>query len=261
MLPLRVTVVDDEPPARQRLEDLLERASGVELVGSFGSGREAACAIRREPPDLLFLDVQMPGLSGLELLEEIEGRDMPQVVFVTAYDRYAVQAFELYAVDYLLKPFEDDRFFEALERARERARLERVDRLSLDLVRHLRRGGQPEPEDAATARSVDRIAVRKRGGIVLVPVEAIDYIEADGAYERIHTPEAVHLAREGMANLEERLAPKGFLRIHRSTLVKVGRIAAVEPGAGGAWAVRLKNGTTLRVSRGRVEALRGWLGL
>lgn len=258
---IRIVVVDDEPPARQRIEDLLARRSGVEVTGTFGSGREAVRALRRDPPDLVFLDVQMPELSGIEVVEAVGVEAMPPVVFVTAYDRYAVHAFELCAVDYLLKPYTDERFFEALDRALERLRLARVDRLGEDLLRLLRDREPGAPAAGGEAPRLDRIPVRKRDRIVLVPVDDVDYVEADGPYEKVHAGGAVHLIREGMASLEARLDPRRFARIHRSVIVNLDRVAAVEPTAGGDWALRLADGTTLRVSRTRADAVRRRLGI
>lgn len=260
--PLRVAIVDDEPPARQRIEDLLGRRDDVEVVASLGSGGEAVRAIRRDAPDLVFLDVHMPEVSGLEVVERLGPDAMPAVVFVTAYDRYAVQAFELCAVDYLLKPYEDERFFAALDRVCDRIRLERVERVGDELLRLLRRGSPDSPTEPAAARApLERLAVRKRDRIVLLPVGKVDFIEADGSYERVHAGGDVHLVREGMARLEESLDPGRFARIHRSTIVNLDRVASVEPGSAGDGAVRLRDGTTLRVSRTRAGELRRRLGI
>ncbi|MFP3939947.1 MAG: LytR/AlgR family response regulator transcription factor [Thermoanaerobaculia bacterium] len=259
---LRIAVVDDEPPARQRIEDLLARREDVEVVASVGSGREAVRALRRDEPDLVFLDVQMPEVSGLEVVERVGPAAMPAVVFVTAYDRYAVRAFELCAVDYLLKPYEDERFFAAFERALDRIRLERVERVSDELLRLLGGGaGDRRGEAALPEPPLERLAVRKHDRIVLLPVEQVDFIEADGSYERVHAGGEVHLVREGMTRLEERLDPRRFARIHRSTIVNLDRVDVVEAGAAGDGAVRLRDGTALRVSRTRAGELRRRLGI
>jgi len=259
--PLRVLIVDDEPLARQRLLDLLEQAEGVEITGTGDSGKAAVKAIRAERPDLVLLDVQMPGLTGLDVVREIGPGNMPVTVFVTAYDQHALAAFELAALDYLLKPFEDERFFQALQRARDTIRLRKVGELQEGLL-SLLQGKQSElPEPTEKAGYLERIAVEMRGQVRVVPVEQIDFISADGAYAELHAGEKMYVIRERMQNLEERLDPARFFRIHRSTIVQLDRVEALLTASGGDYAVRLADGKRLRVSRGRRDELARRLGL
>ena len=244
---LRVLVADDEPPARQRVLDLLAREGGVEVVGEAGSGVEAARQVRALRPDLVFLDVQMPGMTGLEVLREIGPEDMPAVVFVTAYDRHAVEAFELAAVDYLLKPYTADRFRQALDRAREAAR--RPGAALDDRLRALLAAAPPPPTYPA------RIAVESRGRVRYVPVEDVDYLAAADAYVEVHAGAETFLVRDRMQDLEDRLDPALFVRVHRSTIVRLDRVESLLIGRQGDYAVRLRDGTRLAVARGRRETL------
>jgi two-component system, LytTR family, response regulator len=243
---LRVLVVDDEPLVRRGLRALLGEESGIELVAEARNGREALALIRAERPDLVFLDVQMPGLSGLGVLEALAPEERPAVVFVTAFDRYAVHAFDLHAVDYLLKPFDEERFRTALGRARERLRpgTNPGTRAALDaLLAELRSAATP-------GDTPDRLAVREGGRIVLVPVGEIDWIEAADNYVRLHRAGGYHLLRESLARLEQTLDPKRFARIHRSAIVNLSRVRALEPLSGGEYEVILEGGRRLTLSRG-----------
>jgi two-component system, LytTR family, response regulator len=257
--PLRVLVVDDEPLGRVRVEDLIRREPGVELVGSAADGTAAVDAIRTLRPDLVFLDVQMPGKTGLEVVREIGPDAMPATIFVTAYDQYAIQAFDVAAVDYLVKPFDDERFEQALQRARRLLALEGMDRLRGQLLTLL--GGGPAPaESAPGTRYLERIAVDSRGRMESVPVSDIDYIVASGPYARLQVGQRRHVIRETMQALEENLDPRRFLRVHRSVIVRLDLVEALLRGPGGDSEVRLKDGIRLRVSRSRREALERWLG-
>lgn len=263
---LQVLIVDDELLARQRLEDLLGDQDEVEIVGTCEGGQQAIDAIEAHDPDLVFLDVQMPGYSGLDVVQEIGAEQMPVVIFVTAYDEYALRAFDVAALDYLLKPFDDERFERALARAREAIKLREVDRLRGRLATLL--DGTPEAaseEDAsdadAASRYLERIAVESRGQVRIVPVDKIDYITASGPYAELHVGEDVHLIRERMQTLEDRLDPACFMRVHRSAIVQLDRIDVLLYNAGGDYAVRLKDGERLSVSRGRRVELEERLGL
>ena len=231
---IRVLVVDDEPLARQRIEDLLVKTGDMEVIDTASSGTEAVQKIRDLHPDLVFLDVQMPGMTGVEIADAI-GRDkMPPTIFVTAYDTHAVKAFELDALDYLVKPFDDERFEQAIARAR------RI---------------QPaEPY-------MQRIPVDIRGQVRIVPVDMVDYITASGPYAELHVGDRTFAIRERMQTLEERLDPARFFRVHRSAIARLDLIDAILRGSGGDYGVRLKNGTELSLSRSRREALEEKLGL
>jgi two-component system LytT family response regulator len=275
--PLRVLIVDDELLARQRLEDLLAGEEGVAIVGMASDGDEAVEAIRSLHPDVVFLDVQMPGRTGMEVVREIGPEQMPVTVFVTAYDQFALQAFEVAAVDYLLKPYDDERFEQAFRRARKLAELSEVERLAGRLRTLLGGGAVPAsalastdatPAVAATTPTspsatpyTERIAVEMRGQVRVVPVDEIEYITASGPYAELHTKERGFVIRERMQALEERLDPALFLRIHRSIIVRLDTIDTLLRGGGGDYAVRLKNGVKLKVSRTRVDELERRMGV
>lgn len=271
---VRVLIVDDEPLARARLEDLVRAQPRAEVVGMASDGDEAVGAIRDLRPDLVFLDVQMPGKTGVEVVREVGAENMPITVFCTAYDQFALQAFELAAVDYLLKPYDDERFEQAFERARRMVELAEVGRLTERLAALLgARSAAPVP-DASPATVVpspspappagqwlERIPVEMRGQVRVVPVDEIEYVTASGPYAELHTSERGFVIRERMQALEERLDPARFLRIHRSVIVRLDRIDTLLRGGGGDYAVRLKSGVKLRVSRTRVEELEKRMGV
>ncbi|MEP6729551.1 MAG: LytTR family DNA-binding domain-containing protein [bacterium] len=260
--PLRVLVVDDEPLNRMRLEDLLRREAGVAEIHSASDGFEAVTAIRAERPDLVFLDVQMPGKSGLDVVREIGADAMPATIFVTAYDQYAVEAFAVAAVDYLVKPFDDERFEEAFRRAKKVLAAQDMGRLRKQLLAILQPavGGERENQPSASPY-LERLAVEIRGTVRPVLVRDIDYITSDGPYAELHVGAKRYVIRETMQTLEERLDPAKFMRVHRSVIVRLDLIETLERGAGGDGELRLRGGTQLRVSRTRREALERWLGL
>ncbi len=265
---LRVLIVDDELLARQRLEDLLTTHDNVHIVGLVDDGEQAIEAIRQQDIDLVFLDVQMPGYSGVDVVEEIGPKNMPAVIFVTAYDQYALKAFDVAALDYLLKPFDDERFEQALNRAREAITLRKVDTLRDRLAHLLDDVGSseaPSPEPSAGASNgspyLERIAVESRGQVRVVPVKSIDYVTASGPYAELHVGDTTHVIRERMQTLEDRLDPSAFMRIHRSTIVRLDEIDALLHNPGGDYAVRLKSGERLSVSRSRRDELEDRLGL
>jgi two-component system, LytTR family, response regulator len=269
--PIRVLIVDDEPLARQRLEDLLRAESGVEIVASVDNGAAAVEAVRSLRPDIAFLDVQMPGRTGIDVVREVGPEAMPLTIFVTAYDRYALQAFDLAAVDYLVKPFDDERFEQAFQRARRYVELEEMGELRERLLAVLDGGARTGPASAPAASSsggssggspyLERIAVEMRGKVRVVPVSQIEYITASGPYVELHTSERAYLIREAIHTLEEKLDPNRFLRIHRSIIVRVDLIDTFHRGAGGDYEVQLKSGARLRVSRSRREELERRLGV
>jgi two-component system LytT family response regulator len=250
-------VIDDEPLARSRLRELLARERDIEVVGEAGSGGEAVALIGQLRPDLVFLDVQMPERNGFEVLASLEHAP-PAVVFVTAYDAYALRAFDVHALDYLLKPFDRDRFARALGRARaalERRRAdgrldERIAALLSDLV----------PARPPATPRLERVAVKSNGRVRLVPVAEIDYIEAAGNYLRIYVGTERHVIRETLSAFEAKLDPARFVRIHRSTIVNIDRVRELEPYFHGDYIVRLADGRRLTLSRTYREHLRARLG-
>ena len=274
--PLRVLIVDDEPLARQRLEDLLRSEDDVTIVAAVDNGNAAVDAVRSLHPDLVFLDVQMPGKTGLDVVREVGTDAMPPTIFVTAYDRYALQAFDLAALDYLVKPFDDERFEQAFRRARRQVELQGMGELRERLLAVLD-GASPGAATPATSASrasgqaaltrqsespyLERIAVEMRGKVRVVPVSQIEYITASGPYVELHTAERAYLIREAIHTLEQRLDPERFLRIHRSIIVRVDLIDTFHRGAGGDYEVQLKSGARLRVSRSRREELERRLGV
>ncbi len=259
---IRALVVDDEPLARERLHELLHETPGVTVVGDAEDGPEAVDAIRDEDPDLVFLDVQMPGMSGIDVIEEVGQAEMPVTVFVTAYDQYAIKAFDLAAVDYLLKPFDDERFEEALRRARDHIESQE-DAIPDRLLRLLRERDPSLLDDAESDEEsyLERIAVQGRGKARIVPVDDVTHITADGSYAELHTDDDTYVIRERMKTLAARLDPDDFVRVHRSAIVRLDEIELVLRGGGGDYAVRLKEGARVSVSRSRVDELQDRLGV
>ena len=245
----RVLIVDDEPPARLRLRELLERRSEVEIAGECSSGPECVAAIARLRPEVLFLDVQMPGMDGFQVLRETRAVWTPITIFVTAYDRYALTAFEAHALDYLLKPFTDERFEGALARALEQLRARQSDELARRVLRLLeqREGGS-------------RIAVKTGGRVLLLRAAEIDWVEAAGVYVELHVGKKQYLHRGSLSEMQQQLEPEGFVRIHRSRLVNVDRIREIAPRAHGDFIVLLRDGAELGLSRGYREQLELALG-
>ena len=272
--PLRVGLADDEPLARERLRTLLGARSDVSLVAEARNGREAVDAVRQAraggaPLDLLLLDVEMPELDGLGAAAALDADERPAVVFVTAYDRYAVQAFELHALDYVLKPFEDDRFHDALDRAAERRRGGDDDALSERTLQLLRPPADEapaefEPEPAAAGDDAPdrlrRVAVRTGDRYRLVDAEDIDWIEGAGVYVRLVTGDKSHLLRTNLADFERRLDPTTFMRVHRSSIVNLDRVREVRLRPHGEYVLVLEDGTRLKVSRTYSDRVRAYLG-
>lgn len=264
MRPLRTLIVDDEALARDTLRRLLGDDGEVQLVGDCGSGADAVQRIRDAEPDIVFLDVQMPEVDGFEVLRRLAPLRVPAVVFVTAYDAYALRAFEAEALDYLLKPFDDERFFRVLRRAKERVREQRAHRLAGRLVAELGVAAAPAPTPAPAAAPgpyADRLAVRQEGRIGFVATEDVDWIEAADYCVRLHAGGRVHLLRESMRELEARLDPRRFVRIHRSAVVNLARIRQLEPHFHGEYVVVMQDGARLRLSRGRRSRLHRILGM
>jgi two-component system LytT family response regulator len=248
---LSVLIAEDEPVPRRRLARLLGQEPDVHVVAQCAGGREAVQRIREESPDVVFLDVQMPDLDGFRVIEEIGVDRMPTVVFVTAYNEYAVRAFEVHAVDYLLKPYDEARFHTALERARERVRgADRAPSSEEDRLRALLREFIADAGGSARrAAAFEHIAVRVDGAIRVIPIDDVDWFEAEGNYVRVHVARVSHLLRQTISGLEEQLDPRRFVRIHRRHLVNLARVHEVQPWFGGDAVVVLRDGRKLRLSR------------
>jgi two-component system LytT family response regulator len=239
---IRTLVADDEPIARARMLALLRDEPDIELIGECATGPEAMSAIERTSPDLVFLDIQMPQIDGVTLARTL-GHTMPAVVFVTAYDEYALAAFEVHALDYLLKPYSADRFRSALVHARQ----------------HLSARREAGSHPPASARR-DRLVIKSSGRIYFVRTQDIDWCEAAGNYVRLHVGSQRHLVRGTMAHIEAQLDPAQFVRIHRSTIVNVDRIQELHSSFSGEYVVLLHDKTRLTLSRGYREGLQGKLG-
>ncbi|HYP52602.1 MAG TPA: LytTR family DNA-binding domain-containing protein [Pyrinomonadaceae bacterium] len=250
---IKTLIVDDEPLARQTIRDLLAGDPDVEVVGECKSGPEAVSFIRRQTPDLLFLDIQMPGMNGFEVLAQVEHERIPAVVFVTAFDQYALKAFEVHALDYLLKPFSDERFEEALRQAKTSVELRKINRLGQSLLALL--GNRVEADPAAAKRKgyLTRFMIRSAGRVTFVEAADVDWIAADDYYVKLHVGPKSHLLRVSMNELEGKLDPKRFLRIHRSTIVNSERVKELHQNPGGDYVVVLKGGAQLKLSRNRRE--------
>lgn len=261
---LRVLIVDDEPLARDNVRLLLETHGNVDVIGECENGREAVETIRAEQPDLVFLDIQMPEMDGFGVVEAVGPERMPVVIFATAYDQYALKAFEAQALDYLLKPFDDDRFADALERAVARTRERRVGALSEQLVGLLAdRRVEGKPAQAAAEQLelyIERVLIKSRDSVVSVKVVDVDWIEAAGDYVVLHTGKTTHLLRDTMSGMERKLDPARFVRIHRSTIVQIDRIRELRPYFHGDYMLYLHDGTELRLSRRYWSRVEGVLG-
>ena len=253
---LKVLIVDDEPPARRNLRALLKRDPEIELIKECGNGKEAVSSIRALQPDLVFLDVQMPELDGFAVLEQLTGQPLPIIIFVTAYDQYALKAFEVSALDYLLKPFSDERFRKALEQAKRQIAQQDASELGQKFLRLM--GARDAKTDAP--RYLTRLMVKTTGRVIFVRTEEIDWIEAYDNYIRLHVGGKAHLLRQTMNELEASLNPEQFARIHRSTIVNLDRIQELHPHFNGEHLVMLQDGTALKLSRSRKDWLEQWLG-
>jgi two-component system, LytTR family, response regulator len=245
---IRVLVADDQPMARERLVSLLAAEPGVHVAATAATGPETVESIRQSAPDLVFLDLQMPGMDGFGVIEEVGVERMPPTVFVTAYDEYAVRAFEVHALDYLLKPFGRDRFQSALARARKHLERDRQGELAQRFSELLR-------SSRTTGAASERLLIKAAGRVSFVDVDAIDWIEAEGNYVRIHCGTQVHQMRATMNDLAARIGDRQFFRIHRSRIVNVSRVKELVIGGGGDYQVVLLDGTCLGLSRLYRDAL------
>lgn len=248
MLRIRTLIVDDERLARERLLSLLEGDPDIEVIGECTSGKEAIAAIKTESPDLVFLDVQMPEGDGFEVLESIDFHSMPIVVFVTAYDQYAIRAFDVHALDYLLKPFDQNRFERALIRAKSEVVLRNntnVNQKLLSMLEHIE----------SHKKNLDRILVKSSGKVFFLKFDEIDWVESAGNYVKLHVGTESHLLRETMSEMERKLGNDKFVRIHRTVIVNLDRIKELQPWFNGEYIVILNNGIKLTASRGYKKKL------
>ncbi len=246
---LTILIVDDEPLAREGLRMLLAKDAEVGAIQEAKDGLEAVAAIRGARPDLVFLDVQMPEMDGLGVIREIGAERMPPVVFVTAFDRYAIQAFEINAIDYLLKPVTEERFAQALARAKTRLAAKPAEEANRQILSLLETMATPK-------RYLKRVAVRAGGKTVFVELGEVEWMEAAGNYVQLHARGSAHLLHVTMNTLEKSLDPEVFLRVHRSVIVNVRRIRSLEPAMHGEYVVTLESGVRLESGRAYSERLR-----
>jgi two-component system LytT family response regulator len=250
---IRVLIVDDEPLARGVLREMLQSDPEVEIVAECANGKEAVEAIKELAPDLLFLDIQMPEMGGFEVLAALSEGQTPHLVFVTAYDQYAVRAFEVHALDYILKPFDRERFEASWQRAKSQLQRERnggVEQKILSLLEDLKAG----------TKFLERLVIKSSGRIYFLETNEIDWIQAEGNYVSVHTGKKSHLLRETISSLENQLDPKKFLRIHRSAIVRIDRIKELQPWFHGEYHIVLHDGTQLTLSRNYRDRLQEALG-
>jgi len=248
-MPVRTIIVDDEELARERLRSLLSKEKEIEIIGEAGDGKSAVALIDKEKPDLVFLDVQMPELNGFEVLQNLSHQ--PNVVFVTAHDEFALKAFDVHAVDYLLKPFDKERFQTALKRVLEKVRSKALEAEKISAVLN---------EVKPPSKPVERLMVKTEGRVLLIKTEDLDWVEAADNYVNLHVGNEAHLMRETMSSLEGRLPPEKFMRISRSSIVNLERIKELQPMFHGEYVVILKNGTKLTLSRTYREKLDQLMG-
>ncbi len=251
MADIRTLIVDDEPEARVGLRTLLEQDEHIELIGECSNGNDAVSMIRRQLPDLVLLDVQMPGLNGFDVLRELNTEKMPLVIFVTAYDQYSLKAFDVHAVDYLLKPFTNRRFHEAIDQAKRQIRSQKdlshiAERMNSLLARF---EANPPNVPVLDVEYLQRIAVKEGEKITFLDVDHIDWIEAADNYICLHVGTKTYLLRSKLSDIEKQLNPKQFLRIHRSRIVNVERIHEMQPQGSGDCILVLKDGTEITSSR------------
>jgi two-component system, LytTR family, response regulator len=251
---IRACIVDDEAIACRKLQHMLKEDQEIEIVGICHNGADAVEALENLAPELIFLDIQMPEMDGFQVLKNAKSDQLPQVIFVTAYDSYAIQAFEVHALDYLLKPYDRKRLQRAVERAKTQIQQQQRSNSNTNQLRTLL------AELALPQRFRERLIVKDRGVVTFVKAEEIDWIEAQGKYEVVHAGNQTHLIREGMAKLEAELNPRKFVRIHKSTIVNLDRIEKLEPLFHADFRVFLKNGTSLTISRRYRQKMEAALG-
>jgi two-component system, LytTR family, response regulator len=251
---IKTLIVDDEPLARRNLRLLLDKDPQIEVVAECPNGREAVKAINAFEPDLIFLDIQMPEMDGFDVLQKVGANRIHAIIFVTAFDQYALKAFEVHALDYLLKPFDDARFSRALKQAKAQIEQRQMNRIGKKLLALLeereRKRGNELPSTFLT-----RLMVKVGNRVVLLKVNDIDWVEADGNYAKLHVGSKSHLLREKMNDLEAQLDPQRFVRIHRSIIVNLDRIKEMHPHFNGDYIIVLQDGAKLKLSRSRRDHL------
>ncbi len=252
---IKAIIVDDEPLARDVIKTLLEDHDGIEIVVECSNGKLAVDSIIQHQPDIVFLDVEMPDMNGFEVIQTLNANEMPLIIFTTAYDQYAIPAFEANALDYLLKPFDRERFNDSLDRAKKRLSLMGKGEFSATIASLL--DDYETLKSKGSARYVDKVTVRQKNKIRLIKTEHIRWIEASGDYVCIHSLNDKYLLNDSMNQMAEKLDPKRFMRIHRSTIVNIDEILEIEPYFNGEYFIHLKDKTKLKSSRSYKEAISG----
>ncbi len=258
---IRALIVDDETLAREALLVLLNDDSEMEVIGECRNGKEAVATIREQAPDVVFLDIQMPEMDGFQVIEEVGVKRMPVTIFVTAFDKHALRAFEAHALDYLLKPFDHDRFDSTLQRAKTYVRQRKLGEIGESLFAMMQdvklKTGEStsetqnrKPESAARQEPIDRVVIKSGGRIYFLKTEEIDWVESAGDYLSLHSNSQAHLIRETMGDFYAKLNPRKFIRIHRSTIVNIERIKDIRPLFKGEYVITLTSGKRLKSSRG-----------
>ncbi|HJZ66652.1 MAG TPA: LytTR family DNA-binding domain-containing protein [Blastocatellia bacterium] len=250
---LRTLIVDDESLARERIRDMLASDREIEIIAQCANGEEAIEAIQQLSPDLVFLDVEMPGIDGFGVLEALAPQQIPTIIFVTAYDQYAVRAFEVYALDYLLKPFDQERFDKAVDRAKAHIASERNEALNERILSALE-------EIKTKPVHLERLVIKMNGHVFFIKAEEIDWLEAEGNYVRLHAGKESYLLRDTISALESQLDSKKFIRVHRSAIVNIDRITELQPWFHGEYRIILGEGVELTLSRTYREKLHELLG-
>jgi two-component system, LytTR family, response regulator len=256
---VKTLIVDDEPLARRNLRVLLKDDPNIEIIGECRNGPEAVKAIKSCAPDLIFLDIQMPEMNGFDVLEKVGAERIQAIIFVTAFDQFALKAFEVHALDYLLKPFDEARFEKALRQAKVQIEQREINKLSNKLLALLEARESDRERRPQQKSYLHRLMIKLANRVVLLNVDEIDWIEADGNYAKLHVGRKAHLLREKMNDLETQLDPDRFVRIHRSIIVNLDRVKELHPHFNGDYIVVLNDGTQLRLSRSRREHLQARL--
>lgn len=263
MIKLKLIIVDDEPAAREGLQTLLSTDAEIEIKAICKNGLEAIEAIDEHQPDIVLLDIQMPEVSGFDVLRSIT-TPWPQIIFITAHDQYAIQAFSYHALDYLLKPFSDERFYQSLARAKEMARQRKTTDLSIKMLELLRVSNEGEATllgSAKTTTALQKLVVKDSGKVILIPWEEIAYIKADDYVVRIHYLGKVTVVRESLKRLETILPPDRFIRTHKSYIVNLTKILEIENDLGGGFCLKLIDKSEIPVSKHYKDALTEKLGM
>lgn len=250
---IRTLIVDDESLARERIRNMLGSDPRIEIIAECANGEDAIDAIQQHSPDLVFLDVEMPGIDGFGVIEALHPGRIPTIIFVTAYDQYAVRAFEVYALDYLLKPFDQERFDKALDRAKSQITNNHSDALNERILSALE-------EIKTRPVHLERLVIKMNGHVFFIKADEIDWLEAEGNYVRLHAGKESYLLRDTISALESQLDPKKFIRVHRSAIVNIDRITELQPWFHGEYRIILREGVQLTLSRTYREKLHDLLG-